>query len=75
MRKMVDIIPASTVEAAAMCASLVEDARAVEEVGVLVGVEDAAVYRRPSGRQRECLVFQTPPVSLAIKQAVARVLE
>ena len=66
--KLVNIIPALAVAAAIYAWS-------VEEVGVLVGVEDAAVYRRPSGRQRECLVFQTPPVSLAIKQAVARVLE
>ena len=47
----------------------------VEEVGVLVGVEDAAANRRPSGAKRECLAFQTPPVPLAIRLAVARVLE
>ena len=36
------------VEAAAISASCVDDARAVEEVGVLVGVGDAATNRRPS---------------------------
>ena len=39
MRKMVDVIPALVVEAA-ISASSVDDARAVEDVGVLVD-EDA----------------------------------
>ena len=42
MRKMVDIISALAVEAAAMCASWVDDARAVEEVGVLIDVDARA---------------------------------
>ena len=40
MRKMVDHYTALAVEAAAISASCVDDARAVEEVGVLVD-EDA----------------------------------
>ena len=66
--KLVNIIPALAVAAAIYAWS-------VEEVGVLVGVEDAAANRRPSGAKRECLAFQTPPVPLAIRLAVARVLE
>ena len=62
---MVNIIPALAVAAAIYAWS-------VEEVGVFVGVEDAAMNRRPSGAKRECLAFQTPPVSLAIRLAVAR---
>jgi len=42
MQKMVDIISALAVEAAAMCASWVDDARVVEEVGVLVDVDARA---------------------------------
>ena len=69
--KLVNIIPALAVAAAIYAWS-------VEEVGVrqvLVGVEDAAANRRPSGAKRECLALQTPPVPLAIRLAVARVLE
>ena len=66
--KLVNIIPALAVAAAIYAWS-------VEEVGVLVGVEDAAANRRPSGAKRECLAFQTPPVSLAIRLAVVRVLD
>ena len=66
--KLVNIIPAFAVAA-------VIYAWSVEEVGVLVGVEDAAANRRPSGAKRECLAFQTPPVPSAIRLAVARVLE
>ena len=65
---MVIIIPALAVAA-------VIYAWSVEEVGVLVGVEDAAANCASFGRQRECLAFQTPPVPLAIRLAVARVLE
>ena len=65
---MVIIIPALAVAAAIYAWS-------VEEVGVLVGVEDAAASRRLSGAKRECLAFQTPPVPSAIRLAVARVLE
>ena len=42
MRKMVDHYTALAVEAAAMCASWVDDARAVEEVGVLIDVDARA---------------------------------
>ena len=66
--KLVIIIPVLAVAAAIYAWS-------VEEVGVLVGVEDAAANRRPSGAKRECLVFQTPPVPSAIRLAVARVIE
>ena len=66
--KLVNIIPALAVAAAIYAWS-------VEEVGVLVGVGDAAANRRPSGAKRECLAFQTPPVPLAIRLAVARILE
>ena len=52
--KLVNIIPALAVAAAIY-------AWFVEEVGVLVGVEDAAANRRPSDIKRECLAFQTPP--------------
>ena len=45
---MVIIIPALAIAAAIYAWS-------VEEVGVLVGVEDAAANRRPSGAKRECL--------------------
>ena len=65
---MVIIIPALAVAA-------VIYAWSVEEVGVLVDVEDSAANRRPSGAKRECLAFQTPPVPLAIRLAVARVLD
>ena len=66
--KLVNIIPALAVAAAIYAWS-------VEEVGVLVGVENAAANRRPSGAKREFLAFQTPPVPLAIRLAVARVLD
>ena len=66
--KMINIIPALAVAAAIYAWS-------VEEVGVLVGVEDGAANRRPWDAKRECLAFQTPPVPLAIRLAVARVLE
>ena len=66
--KLVNIIPVLAVVAAIY-------AWYVEEVGVLVGVGAAAANRRPSGAKWECLTFQTPPVPLAIRLAVARVLE
>ena len=65
---MVNIIPALVVAAAIYAWS-------VEEGGVLVGVGDATANRRPSGAKRECLAFQTPSVPLAIRLAMARVLE
>ena len=66
--KFINIIPALAVAAAIYAWS-------VEEVGVLVGVEDVAANRRSSGTKRECLAFQILPVPLAIRLAVARVLE
>ena len=53
MQKIVDVIPVLEVEAA-ISASSVDDARAVEEIGVLVDEDARAGERQPSGRQRHC---------------------
>ena len=65
---MVIIIPALLVAAAIYAWS-------VEEVGVLVGVGDAAANRRPPGANGSAWPSKTPPVPLAIRLAVARVLD